>query len=116
MIDDTGSDLYLIYGTRNRKGLEKMKEAMWHVDPVQGVHYRDPRDPNQITLELDFAVPHLEPLQEALMRELARGDRPLDSLREYALLETVYRPRTPVRRSCPSSGRGQPSGSRQPAS
>jgi three-Cys-motif partner protein len=92
MIDDTGSDLYLIYGTRNRKGLEKMKEAMWHVDPVQGVHYRDPRDPNQITLELDFAVPHLEPLQEALMRELAQGDRTLDSLREYALLETVYRP------------------------
>jgi hypothetical protein len=38
------------------------------------------------------------------MRLLAQGDRTLDSLREYALLETVYR--TPVRRSCPSSGRG----------
>jgi three-Cys-motif partner protein len=90
MIDDTGSDLYLIYGTRNLKGLEKMKEAMWRVDPVQGVHYRDPRDPNQITL--DFSVPHLEPLQDAIMHELASGDRTLDSLREYALLETVYRP------------------------
>lgn len=90
MIDDTGSDLYLIYGTRNLKGLEKMKEAMWRVDPVQGVHYRDPRDPNQITL--DFSVPHLEPLQDAIIRELASGDRTLDALREYALLETVYRP------------------------
>jgi hypothetical protein len=60
MIDDTGSDLYLIDGTRNRRGLEKMKEAMWKVDPVQGVHYRDPRNPNQGTL--DFNVLHLEPL------------------------------------------------------
>jgi hypothetical protein len=42
MIDDTGSDLYLTYGTRNHRGLEKMKEAMSKVDLVQGVHYRDP--------------------------------------------------------------------------
>lgn len=26
------------------------------------------------------------------MRELAPGDRTLDSLREYALVETIYRP------------------------
>jgi three-Cys-motif partner protein len=90
MIDDTGSDLYLVYGTRNSTGLERMKAAMWKVDPVQGVHYRDPRDPNQITL--DFNVPHLEPLQEAIIRQLAPGDRTLDSLRDWALLETVYRP------------------------
>ena len=93
MIDDTGSDLYLVYGTRNRTGLEKMKDAMWKVDPVKGVHYRDPRDPNQIML--GFAAPHLvhlEPLQEAIVGELAQGDRTLESLREYALLETVYRP------------------------
>lgn len=90
MIDDTGFDLYLIYGTSHFKGLEKMKEAMWTVDPVRGVHYRDPRDPNQITL--DFSVPHLEPLQEAIARQLTSGERTLQSLRDYALVETVYRP------------------------
>jgi three-Cys-motif partner protein len=90
MIDDTGSDLHLVYGTRNPKGLEKMKEAMWKVDPVQGVHYRDPRDPNQMTF--DFDVLHLEPLQDAILRELSPGARTMESLREYALLETVYRP------------------------
>jgi len=29
MIDDTGSDLHLVFGTSNLKGLEKMKDAMW---------------------------------------------------------------------------------------
>lgn len=114
MIYDTGSDLYLVYGTRNRTGLEKMKEAMWKIDPVKGVHYRDPRDPNQITL--DFDVPHLEPLQEAILCELASSERTLESLREYALLETVYRPPTPGWRPSPCSSRDLSSGNHRLAS
>jgi three-Cys-motif partner protein len=90
MIDEGGSDLYLVYGTSHLLGLEKMKEAMWSVDPVRGIHYRDPRDPNQIAL--DVSVSHLEPLQEAIARQLASGERTLESLRQYALVETVYRP------------------------
>lgn len=90
MIDDTGSDLHLVFGTSNRKGLEKMKDAMWNVDPVRGVHYRDPRDPGQ--LAFDFASsPDLTPLRRALLAELARGERTLAQLQDHALLETVYR-------------------------
>jgi three-Cys-motif partner protein len=90
MIDDTGSDLHLVFGTRNRKGLEKMKDAMWQVDPVNGVHYRDPRDPDQIMLDFDLS-PHLEPLSRALLNMLASGERTLADLQEHAVLETVYR-------------------------
>jgi three-Cys-motif partner protein len=90
MIDDTGSDLHLVFGTRNRRGLEKMKDAMWQVDPVNGVHYRDPRDPNQMMLDFDLS-PHLEPLSHALLHMLAFKEHTLADLQEHALLETVYR-------------------------
>jgi three-Cys-motif partner protein len=90
MIDDTGSDLHLVFGTTNRRGLEKMKDAMWQVDPVHGVHYRDPRDPNQMALEFNLH-PHLEPLIHALLRELTRLDCTLAQLQDHALLETIYR-------------------------
>jgi three-Cys-motif partner protein len=90
MIDDTGSDLHLVFGTSSRRGLEKMKDAMWKADPVQGVTYRDPRDPDQMMLEFDVH-PHLEPLRRALLAELLHGERTLAQLQDHALLETVYR-------------------------
>jgi len=90
MTDETGADLHLVFGTRRRAGVEKMKDAMWKVDPVRGVHYRDPRDPNQMTFDFDLH-PHLDPLRNALLRELGSGERTLANLQEYALLETVYR-------------------------
>ncbi|HLI35861.1 MAG TPA: hypothetical protein VKV80_00760 [Streptosporangiaceae bacterium] len=63
---------------------------MWQVDPVSGVHYRDPRDPNQMTL--DFGLhPNLEPLSRALLRQLDSGEQTLGGLQDYALLETIYR-------------------------
>lgn len=90
MVDEKGADLHLVFGTGNRKGLEKMKDAMWKVDPVRGVHYRDPRDPDQMMLDFDLN-PHLDPLIQLLTRELAHGERSLAELRDYTLLETVYR-------------------------
>jgi three-Cys-motif partner protein len=90
MVDDTGHDLHLVFGTSNLTGLEKMKDAMWKVDPVQGVHYRDPRDPHQMTLEFD-TKPELGPLRRALLAELLNGDRSVTQLRDHTLTETVYR-------------------------
>jgi three-Cys-motif partner protein len=43
MVDEGGRMLYLIFGTQHERGLEKMKDAMWKVDPSYGVRYRDPR-------------------------------------------------------------------------
>jgi three-Cys-motif partner protein len=90
MVDDTGSDLHLVFGTSSRLGLEKMKDAMWNVDPVRGVHYRDPRDPGQLTFDFTPS-PDLGPLRRALLAELSRGERTLSQLQDHALLETVYR-------------------------
>ncbi|MET9241198.1 three-Cys-motif partner protein TcmP [Nonomuraea sp. NPDC003709] len=118
MLDEGGRDIHLVYGTTSHKGLEKMKEAVWKVDPVRGVRYRDPRDPDQTTL--DFTLdPDTRPLRQAILAELSKGERTLEKLREMALLETVYRPPhvTPVVRQMLGTGvierypeRGQLSG------
>jgi hypothetical protein len=91
MLDEQGHDLHLVFGTAHRAGLEKIKNAMWTVDPVGGVRFRDPRDPDQEVL--DFTLdPDLGPLTRALLAELGRGPRTLAVLKDHALTETVYRP------------------------
>jgi hypothetical protein len=91
VVDQRGSQLWLMFGTNSNKGVEKMKDAMWAVDPAYGVRYRDPRDPNQITLDIE-QDPDTAPLSRMLLDILAAGPCALGELREYALLETVYRP------------------------
>ena len=67
-----------------------MKDAMWNVDPVRGVRYRDPRDPGQFTFDFDPS-PNLGPLRRALLTELSHGERILGQVQDHALLETIYR-------------------------
>jgi three-Cys-motif partner protein len=90
MIDDTGSDLHLVFGTKDALGLERMKDAMWKADPVRGVRFRDPRDLGQTALEIDLH-PHLEPLITEILQVLGDGELTVAQLQEHALLETVYR-------------------------
>lgn len=91
MVDERGSQLWLMFATSSPKGVEKMKDAMWAVDPAYGVRYRDPRDPNQMTLGIE-TEPDTAPLSRILLDLITAGPRTLDQLRNYALLETVYRP------------------------
>ncbi|WP_419153356.1 hypothetical protein [Streptomyces lividans] len=93
MVDEGGRMLYLIFGTQHELGLEKMKDAMWKVDPSYGVRYRDPRDTQQQMLDLVFE-PDTAPLRRILhdfISETPDG-RTIPELKRYALLETVYRP------------------------
>jgi three-Cys-motif partner protein len=91
MLDEKGHDLHLVFGTAHRTGLEKMKTAMWAVDPVGGVRFRDPRDPYQGML--DFTIDaDLGPLTRSLLAELRQEPRTLGQLKDHALIDTVYRP------------------------
>ncbi|MFH9712791.1 hypothetical protein ACH4MW_36130 [Streptomyces luteogriseus] len=93
MVDAGNRKLYLISGTQHLLGLEKMKDAVWKVDPSHGVRYRDPRDTQQQMLDLVFE-PDTAPLQRILhgfISETPDG-RTIPELKRYALLETVYRP------------------------
>lgn len=93
LIDDRGQSLFLVFGTSHPKGLTKMKEAMWEVDSVSGVGYRDPRDPGQETLAIEVE-PQTAALERLLTEHLASlpGRRAaIHDLRRFALLETVFK-------------------------
>ncbi|MFK0107888.1 three-Cys-motif partner protein TcmP [Streptomyces sp. NPDC091217] len=93
MVDEGGRLLYLLFGTQHELGLEKMKDAMWKVDPSYGVRYRDPRDAKQQMLELELE-PNTAPLRRILRDFVSEAPdgRTVLELQRYALLETVYRP------------------------
>ncbi|GAB2923025.1 hypothetical protein GCM10027280_07640 [Micromonospora polyrhachis] len=94
LADERSNLLYLVYGTNSEKGVEKMKDAIWRVDPYQGIGYRDPRDPNQETLPIR-PMPQLGPLRRLLLEHLAGlpgRSASLDELRRFTLLKTIFRP------------------------
>jgi three-Cys-motif partner protein len=93
MLDEGGHELHLIFGTNSLDGLEVIKNAMWKVDRHRGVRYRDPRDPAQESLEIQ-TDPATGPLRREILAHLrgAPDGRTLQELKNYTLLETVYRP------------------------
>lgn len=91
MVDEGGNELWLMFGTNDKLGLEKMKDAMWKVDPAYGIRYRDPHDPDQLSLDITD-TPDAAPLRSMLLAHLNGASATLDQLRDYALTQTVYRP------------------------
>jgi three-Cys-motif partner protein len=93
LVDTRGASLYLVFGTTHDRGLQKMKEAMWEVDPIAGMGYRDPRDPEQEMLDIE-----VEPQTAALERLIVEhvkahpsGRVPIYELRRFALYRTVFK-------------------------
>jgi three-Cys-motif partner protein len=90
MLDEGGHDLLLIYGTRSVRGLEKMKDAMWSVDRVYGQRFRDPRDLDQLSFEINDE-PDLTLLKRQLLVCLEVGETNLEALKDFALHETIFK-------------------------
>lgn len=94
LVDRRGEVLYLIFGTNHPRGVEKMKDTLWEVDPVNGVGFRDPRDEQHETL-FDVNEPLLAPLGRLLLPQIAAAGSAgvsVEQLRNFALHETVFRP------------------------
>lgn len=93
LVDEASRILYLVFGTNHKRGLQKMKEAMWEVDAVNGTGYRDPRDPNQETLQIEIE-PQTAVLRRLLLDHLKAQptqQATLNDLRRFALFHTVYK-------------------------
>lgn len=91
LVTRNGESLYLVFGTNHRRGLEKMKQSVWEVDKLQGLGFRDPQDIEEEAL-FDLEDPILEPLERLIEARLAdRAPTRVESLREFALFQTVYR-------------------------
>jgi three-Cys-motif partner protein len=72
LIDTRGESLYLVFGTNHRRGLQKMKDALWEVDRVYGVGFRDPRDEQSETL-FELTDPALAPLARLLLGRIKQA-------------------------------------------
>jgi hypothetical protein len=108
LIDRRGESLYLVFGTNHVRGVEKMKDSLWEVDPVYGVGFRDPRDEQSEAL-FDFTDPHLAPLGRLLLKEIQRRRdewvRVFD-LREFTLHQTAFRREHVIRALTPLRDQG----------
>lgn len=90
MINSTGNiGYYLFHGTRHRKGVELMKDAMWKVDPGGGCTFTDRMADQDVLFTLD---PDLRPLRGGLIQQFA-GQRnvAIADLEWYVLQYTPYR-------------------------
>ena len=71
--DNNAVDYYLFYGTGHLLGLDKMKEAMWKVDPSGRFQFSDATDPAQMTL---FGSEPDLPTLKRLLADRFRASRP----------------------------------------
>lgn len=78
----------LFFGTRNLRGLEKMKDVMWSVDPAGGCRYADTTDPNQEVLfkpQPDFAQ-----LESMLRQRFADEAFSIETAEQFVLEGTPF--------------------------
>ncbi|MFI1169290.1 three-Cys-motif partner protein TcmP [Streptomyces sp. NPDC020801] len=92
VVPKTGHPLYLVFGTKHRRGVEVMKDAMWRVDKSDGMRFRDPRVRNAVALgqvslfdEGEVTDPELLALVQQRLRQ---GPVSLEQLEQWLLLET----------------------------
>jgi three-Cys-motif partner protein len=83
------TDYFLFFGTHNLLGLEKMKEAMWQVDPSGTFHFSDFTDANR-TMNLFSAEPDFEGLKRMLVGHFRRTDVSIENLTNFVLSDTPF--------------------------
>ena len=83
------TDYFLFFGTNNLRGLEKMKEAMWKVDPVGSFHFSDFTDANK-TGKLFLDQPNFSQLKGMILARFQGKDVSIEDLTEFVITETPF--------------------------
>lgn len=87
---NTGGQIYdLVYGTRSLKGLEKMKDAMWSVDPSGGFKFED-RRVGELSLFRDEDLRDPAVRQALLDAFAGAGDVKVEDINKYVLVNTPF--------------------------
>jgi three-Cys-motif partner protein len=88
---------HLFFGSKNITGLDKMKYAMWQVDPVAGVKFADSTSSDQLVMfEVD---PDLKPLEDALRAHFGEDDFTIEQAAMFTLTATPYHPGIHLKKS-----------------
>lgn len=83
-------DYFLFFATNNLRGLEKMKEAMWRVDPTGGFSFSDATDPNQSVL---FAPePDRQSLRTMIQHQFASRNASVQEIERFVIEQTPFLP------------------------
>ena len=83
------TDYYLFYGTKNLKGLTKMKEAMWKVDERGEFSFSDATDPNQLVLIA--SEPQFDVLERQIVGRFVDQVVTIGEIERFVLAETAFR-------------------------
>ena len=95
--DGNRTEYFLYFGTHNKHGLSRMKEAMWRADPVAGQSFSDRTVTDQVVL---FEPrPDLTPLRLALRSKFRGRLVPIEDVEDFVLLETPYCERKHLKRA-----------------
>lgn len=84
-----GDSYFLFFGTNSPKGLERMKDAMWKLDPVAGQRFRDSTtvdDPVLFEPE-----PNLAPLLATLRERFKQRVFTIEEAEDFTLFKTAFR-------------------------
>jgi three-Cys-motif partner protein len=79
---------HLFFGTNNPTGLARMKSAMWKLDPIGGVSFRDSTQPDQGVMFED--EPDFGPLLAALKEHFDDRVFTVEEAEDFTLFETPY--------------------------
>jgi three-Cys-motif partner protein len=83
------TDYFLFFGTHNLLGLEKMKEAMWKVDPLGTFQFSDFTDANR-TMKLFHDEPDFEGLKKMIQGRFSGTDLSIEDLTNFVLSDTPF--------------------------
>jgi len=102
-----GGGYDLFFATNNRRGLERMKDAMWAVDPERGERFRDTTLRDQLVL----FEPEPDPtsLLRLLQRRFGRDPFTIAEAVDYVLFETAFHPGKHLKKMtlAPAEARGE---------
>jgi len=87
---ERGGNAYcLFFGSNDKQGLRRMKDAMWKIDPVEGTRFKD-------STTVDHPVlfehqPDLVRLEELLREHFGQSEFSIEQAADYTLTETAFR-------------------------
>lgn len=90
MVNERGrTGNFIFHGTRHEVGLERMKEAMWKVDPEWGIRFSVPSD-DGTQQPLFAAGPHFEDLRKRIQTRFRGKRATIEEVLRFVCLETRY--------------------------
>jgi len=83
------TDYFLFFGSHEILGLEKMKEAMWAVDPSGAFHFSDYTSQNQ-TMSLFANGPDFDRLKNMILSRFKGNVVLVDDLEDFVIAQTPF--------------------------